>query len=201
PPPPAAAHPGDDVCFGGENNAYVSLDGAIATGEKEEPQAPSLVAVVKNRRLVTRQADLELDEILRYRPGTTLPRQIVAKALDQLRDAPDVQLDGKPIRAGSTPVVPIGRVEDEGAGFKVRVVRDPAIQEVFRNGIVRCGDELRAVSDGSLSPEQRTILGRGISFEASEVGKLVAEVIPDLRKKVPVEIRTSRLPEQGEPEP
>jgi hypothetical protein len=112
-----------------------------------------------------------------------------------------VRLDGKPIRAGNTPVVPIGRVEDDGQGFKVRVVRDPAIQEVFRNGIVRCGDELRAVSDGSLSPEQRTILGRGISFEPSEVGKLVSEVIPDLRKKVPVEIRTSRLPQEGEPEP
>ncbi len=181
--------------FRREKNDELSLDRAIVTGEKEEPLAPSLVAVVRNRRILTSQADLELDELLRYRPGTSLPRQLVARVLDQLRDLPDVRLDGATIRAGTAPVVPIGRVEDDGPGFKVRVVRDPSIEEVFRNGLVRCGDELRAVSDGALSPEQRQILSRGLSFDPSEVGKLVGEVIPDLQKKVPVEIRTSRLPE------
>jgi superfamily II DNA or RNA helicase len=194
-PPVVEAVPHVGYRFRRERNDELSLDRAIVTGEKEEPLAPSLVAVVRNRRILTRQADLELDELLRYRPGTTLPRQLVPKVLDHLRDLDDVRLDGAPIRAGSAPVVPLGRVEDDGLGFRVRVVRDPAIEEVFRNGLVRCGDELRAVSDGALSPEQRQILGRGVSFEPGDVGKLVGEVIPDLRKKVPVEIRTARLPE------
>ena len=72
---------------------------------------------------------------------------------------------------------------------------------MFRNGVVLCRaadggpPELRPVGDGGLSREQRLHLGRGVVFEPGDVGRLVGEFLPALRRHIPVEVRTKRLPE------
>ena len=59
---------------------------------------------------------------------------------------------------------------------------------------MRCGTELRYIGDGDLSREQRRILTRGIVFSVDEVGQLVGDMIPRLEQKIPVHVRTKRLP-------
>ena len=117
-----------------------------------------------------------------------------APSVRALSDVADVQLDGEPVTVGENPVVPHGWVEDHGGSFRLRIVRDPAVKEVFGNGIVRCGTELRYIGDGDLSREQRRILTRGIVFSVDEVGQLVGDMIPRLEQKIPVHVRTKRLP-------
>jgi superfamily II DNA or RNA helicase len=139
--------------------------------------------------------DLEIEQALSQRVERPVTREVAPRLLHMLSQSPDVQLDGEPVRCSKDPVVPIGRVDDDGDGFKLRIVRDRTISEVFANGVVRCGDALRPVSKGGLKREQYQALSKGIHYRVDDVQKLVADAIPALRQRIPVEIRTKRLPE------
>ncbi len=139
-------------------------------------------------------ADLEAERAVAQRFDMVIPRERMPRLLRALSECSSVTLDGEDIQAAASPVVPHGWVEDHGEGFRLRIVRDPSIKEVFANGVVRCQDGLHAISGGDLSREQRKVLARGVEFSVDEVGQLVAEVIPRLEQKIPVHIRTKRLP-------
>ncbi len=172
---------------------------AVRLGE-DEPFRGSL-ASPRVAALVADEADRAVEAAMLMAWETPVERPRVPRLLAALEGCEDVRLDGEPVRALARPVVPIGRVEDHGRGFRARIVRDPSIVEVFRNGAVLCRADdggpplLRPVGDGGLSREQRLHLGRGVVFEPGEVGRLVGEFLPSLRRRIPVEVRTERLPE------
>lgn len=139
--------------------------------------------------------DLEIEQALSQRVERPVTRELAPRLLHMLSQSPDVRLDGEPVRCSREPVVPIGRVDDDGDGFKLRIVRDGSISEVFANGVVRCGDALRPVSKGGLKREQYQALTKGIHYRVDDVQKLVADALPALRQRIPVDVRTSRLPE------
>ena len=145
-------------------------------------------------RLSFVDADTDAEVAVARRFGGVIPKERLPRLFRALSDVSDVQLDGEPVTVGEAPVVPHGWVEDHGGGFRLRIVRDPSVKEVFGNGIVRCGTQLRYIGDGDLSREQRRILTRGIVFSVDEVGQLVGDMIPRLEQKIPVHVRTKRLP-------
>ena len=139
-------------------------------------------------------ADIEAERAVAQRFDRIIPRERMPRLLRALSECPNVTLDDTPMAASASPVVPHGWVEDHGSGFRLRIVRDPGILEVFANGVVRTETGLHAISGGDLSREQRSVLSRGVEFSVDEVGQLVAEVIPRLEDKIPVHVRTKRLP-------
>ena len=139
-------------------------------------------------------ADRDAETAVARRFGSIVSRERLPRLFKALSDVSDVSLDGQPIIVGELPVVPHGWVEDHGGGFRLRLVRDPDIEEVFGNGIVRCGGAIRFIGDGDLNREQRRVLTRGIVFSIDEVGQLVGDMIPRLEKKIPVHVQTRRLP-------
>ena len=168
------------VVVGGEEE--VPLKGPVS-GNHDGPSRLSFV-----------DADTDAELAVARRFGGVVPKERLPRLFRALSDVADVQLDGEPVTVGEGPVVPHGWVEDHGGGFRLRIVRDPAVKEVFGNGVVRCGTELRYIGDGELSREQRRILTRGIVFSVDEVGQLVGDMIPRLEQKIPVHVRTKRLP-------
>ena len=160
----------------------VPLKGPVA-GKHDGPARLSFV-----------DADTDAEVAVARRFGGVVPKERLPRLFRALSDVSDVQLDGEPVTVGEAPVVPHGWVEDHGGGFRLRIVRDPAVKEVFGNGLVRCGTQLRFIGDGELSREQRRILTRGIVFSVDEVGQLVGDMIPRLEQKIPVHVRTKRLP-------
>jgi superfamily II DNA or RNA helicase len=160
----------------------VPLSGPVA-GKHDGPARLSFV-----------DADTDAEVAVARRFGSIVAKERLPRLFRALSDVADVQLDGEPISVGEEPVVPHGWVEDHGGGFRLRIVRDPAVKDVFPGGVVRCGDELRYIGDGGLSREQRRILTRGIVFSIDEVGQLVGDMIPRLEQKIPVHVRTKRLP-------
>jgi superfamily II DNA or RNA helicase len=139
-----------------------------------------------------------VEEVLDFRVDGVIERARAPRLLAALEDCTDVRLGGEPVQGRGAVVLPRIRVEDFGLGFRLRLVRDPGIEEVFANGVVRCGDELRPIASGDFSREQRQRLIAGVVFEASDVGRLVGEQLPWLRARVPVDVVTSRLPD-GQP--
>jgi superfamily II DNA or RNA helicase len=171
------------------------IDRVALTGEQEQPLTGALEGNHDGGpRLIYGDSDLAAEKALAHRFGVVIPRERVPRLFRAINDSDDVTLDGEPIEAAVAPVVPLGWVEDHGEGFRLRIVRDPSIDEVFRNGIVRCEKAVHAIGDGSLSREQRTVLGRGVVYTVSDVGQLVSETLPRLKEKIPVHIKTKRLP-------
>ena len=126
------------------------------------------------------------------RPGA--PRGLLQAALGPLRGLV-VTLDGAPIRCAPEPVEPMVVVQDDGDGWRVRLVRRPGIDEAFVNGILRMGDTLRPIGDVAIDLGLKQRLVQGVVFGPKEAGRLVTDFLPGLRKLVEVEVRTARLPD------
>ncbi len=177
-----------------EANALV-LDRLLVMDQVETVRNEGPVASIKTGLpLLIEDCDREVERALSFHFGGRIPKEAAHRVWDALQGANELTLDGEPVQSSGQPVIPIGRVEDDGKGFKVRIVRDRAITEVLGSGSVLCGDTIRPIGDGGLSPEKRQLLTRGVNFPPEEVGRLVAETIPTLRQSIPVEVRTARLP-------
>ena len=145
--------------------------------------------------LVTTQADVAVELALGSRRRGWLPREVMPKLLAALSRCADVRLDNVPITTSATPVGLRGCVVDEADGFKLFVEPDASVTEVFTNGAVLCGTTLRTVKEPELTAREREVLPTGRYFAASEALELVTEVLPALRKRLAVDIRTQRLPQ------
>ncbi|ETX00050.1 MAG: helicase [Candidatus Entotheonella factor] len=141
------------------------------------------------------QADLAVEHALGRLHGP-IPRERMPKLLGALAQCQDVCLDDQPIKTSSKDVLPHACVEDRGDGFALFIEPDPSIREVFKNGVVLCGETLRPVGQSGLNARERQELQGpdGRYFTAGDVAELVTEILPSLRKRIAVDIRTSRLP-------
>jgi superfamily II DNA or RNA helicase len=144
--------------------------------------------------VVITQVDVAMDHVLGSRPPGRLPRELMPKLLAALAPCSQVYLDNVPIKISLSPVLPQGRLVDQGDGFLLYVEAEPSISEVFTNGVVLCGDTLRLVGDSGLTAREREELPNGRVFSPDAVAELVTEVLPALRKRIPVEVRSTRLP-------
>jgi len=183
----------------GRSPSGLTLERVIVQGGKEHALEATLAALASGRvdgpGFVAAQADLAVELALGTHRRGLLPRQLTPKLLRRLAHCTDVTLDRRSIRISSEPVTPQGRLVDHGDGFRLYVEDDPAITEIFPNGVVLCGDTLRSIAETQLTGRERHELPGGRYYATDEVAQLVTEVLPNLRKRIPVDIRTERLPE------
>ena len=182
------------------------LDRCLVRLGEDHPLVGNLIGRSDGPLVLSTEVDHTIEEIYRNRWGGVIPRNVVSRLLFAVQLARDVTLDGERVDVSGEPVVPHGLVDDDpdprnAQGFRVRLVRDPGITEIFRNGVVMCGGQLRPIGRGDLNVEQRQALTRGIQYGVDDVHKLVAESIPALRSRIPVLIRTKRLPDSLESKP
>lgn len=182
----------------------LSLERVIHRGGRDLPLGGTLSQATAKGQLLLTDADLAVEDLaLRGLYGFRtargpVPRELAPQLLARLGECPDLTLDGAPIRCSGELILPRALVEDAAeGGFRLRLVRDARIEEVLGGGVVRCGETLHPTSDGGLDADQRQTLSRGVSYMPEQVSRLVSEAIPRLRQKIPVEIRTKRLPQTG----
>lgn len=142
------------------------------------------------------QDDLAVDSVWQNSHSADLDRATLGRVLKLLSGLGQITLDGTPIEVNGQPIVLRGILTDEGAGYRLKVGRDPSILESFGNGAVLCqGNILRALEAPLLSEEERVLVaGQGRFFNPSEVESLVVRIIPTLEKKLPIDIQSKRLP-------
>jgi superfamily II DNA or RNA helicase len=170
---------------------------------RDEPLPRSLSAYAAGRgdgpAPLVSAADLAVERLLDPRRGTVPAREAIQRLLAALVGCDDVSLDGQPVTVSLDPVLPIALVEDRGDGFALRLVPDPRHDESFANGVARCGTVIRPLGSPRLTAREREELPRGRYYPPDAAGRLVSEVIPELRARLPVEVRSERLPrEQAE---
>ena len=182
----------------------LSLQRVIRRDGRDLPLTSTLTAAATKLQVLLTDADLAVEELAvrglyGFRTGKgRIPRELAGQLLTALSDCPDLTLDGKPCRGSGEPMIPRLIVEDEpDGGFRVKLARDKRIEEVFGNGLVRAGSTLHAIGSGGIDHDTRVVYSRGVSYAPREVSRLVSEVIPRFKAKIPVEVRTKRLPEAG----
>jgi len=208
--------PGAAAAAGGRLRYHLLRDGGglaferrIVEGEREVRVEESLAAVASGRargpRFLATESDLAAERALAaaslLRGRGKVSGAAFTRILPALAGCEDVRLDGAPIRVSTEPVTPIGRVEDQGEGFRLSVVPDPAVTETFVGGVALCGDVLRPVRESRLTGRELQDLPRGRFYPPERAVELAGEVLPDLRARIPVEVRTQRLPRTGRAEP
>ncbi len=174
------------------------LDRHIVRGEESHPLKGSLSALSSGRidgpKFMATPADLAVERALGPRSADPLSLGVLKALLPQLQRCNDILLDGKPISVAADPVGPHGVLEDQGEGFRLFVEEDPSIRERFSGGVVRCGNSLCFLNKGQLTGRELADLPKGRSFSADQALELVTTILPDLEERIPVEIRTKRLP-------
>jgi superfamily II DNA or RNA helicase len=177
----------------------LTLQRVIVGGEEAHPVEATLSAIASGRaggpRFAASQADLAVEMALGTHRRGPVPRPIVERLFLALSGCAEVLLDGAPVLTSGAPVVPVATLEEQGDGFRLTVGRDPSVTAVFANGIALAAGVLRPVDETRLTGREMHELPQGKRFGPGDIAELVTEVLPSLRKRVPVEIRTDRLPQ------
>ncbi|MCZ7618284.1 MAG: DEAD/DEAH box helicase [Myxococcota bacterium] len=177
----------------------LSLSRVVAMADgREEALAVRLRALAAGRvsgpRVRVNEIDLAIDEALDDPRGGRLTRAVLARVLPLLARSEALSLDGAPVGFDPEPVAPQGILEDHPGGFRLRVELLPGVQERIADGFVRCGDVLRPLRETRLSGRELEELPRGVVFAPERASELASEILPDLTRRIPVDVRTARLP-------
>ncbi|HLL04904.1 MAG TPA: DEAD/DEAH box helicase [Myxococcaceae bacterium] len=174
------------------HRALVHADG------KEEPLEEGLAAVLaKPAQAATvqlEQSDMNADRLLEKRTRGALPPERLESLLRALESARNVLLDGRPVAISEEVVLPRAVVEDRGAQLVVTVAKDPRIVQVVSAGVALVGDALARLGETGMTGTWLQNLPMVRTFSAEQIGEVTSKVLPELARRMPIEVRSRRLP-------
>lgn len=174
---------------------------AVAADGGEQVLAVRLRALAAGRvagpRVAAEEIDLAVDDALDDPRGGPLGRAGLTRLLPLLARCTDVRLDGVPVRCEPEPLAPQGFVDDHAGGFLLRVELLPPGAQPVGEGFALVAGALRPLRETRLGARELAELPRGELFAPERAAELAAEVLPDLARRIPVEVRTRRLPRAG----
>ena len=160
--------------------------------------ARSLASVLANpveaARIQVEPCDLLADKLLlRPTKGALAPERLDA-LLRVLEPARTVIFDGTLVSVSSEPLLPRVTVEDRSEQTVLKVDRDPRVTEVVGPGLALCGDTLCKLGEQTLTGTRLENLPQERAFSPSQMGELTGKVLPDLARRMPVDVKSQRLP-------
>jgi hypothetical protein len=165
---------------------------------KEEPLEGSLASLMAQpaqaATLQVEQSDLVTDRLLERRLRGALSPEKLDALLTALQPARNVLLDGRPVAVSEELVVPRALVEDRGPQLVVTVTRDPRIVEVLSPGVVLAGDALARLGETAMTGQWLQNLPLVRTYGAEQLGEVASKVLPELARRLPIEVRSKRLP-------
>ena len=183
----------------GRESRRLTLERWIITPSKEVLLTATLAAVAEGRvdgpRFAASQLDLAIELVLGTHRRGPLPPPVLGKLFRHLARVAELTLDGEPVRVQVEPLSAVLVVEDDGPDFVVRLAPGDPVDERFENGVVRCGEALRLPVEPKLNARERSDFERGLRVPAGRAAELVTDRIPDWSRRIPVRVRTERLPD------
>lgn len=171
---------------------------AVVTPDGVETPLDSLAAVLANpsmaKQLQVEQHDLQADRLLEKKTRLALPPERAEALLGVLQPCRTVLLDGRPVAIAPEHLLPRVTVRDENDTIVVTVARDARVTEVLSAGVVVAGDTLFRLAETSFTGPWLEKLPVVRTFPASQAGEVSAQVVPELARRFPVEVTSSRLP-------
>jgi superfamily II DNA or RNA helicase len=177
----------------------LTLERVIARGgageTTETPLATTLSALLAQPGSVQpEQCDLLADRLLERRNRAALPPEKLDALLRVLVGAHNVLLDGRPVAVADEEILPRAIVEDRGAEVVLTIARDPRVTEVPSPGVALCGDVLCRLGELSLGGVFLQNLPVVRVYGERQMAELATRELPELARRLPLEMRTRRLP-------
>src|SRR6185437_7312951 len=184
--------------FSRADNGLALARSIVAADGAQTPLEGTLAGLLgdstKAAQLQVEQHDLVADRLLeRPTRGPLRPEQL-ARLLETLAPATRVFLDGQPIAINEEPVYPRAIVEERGPDLVLTLARDPRVTEVLAPGVALCGDVLARLGETERSGDWLQSLPSMRVFKQSQIGELSAQVLPQLARRLDVEVRTPKVP-------
>jgi hypothetical protein len=139
--------------------------------------------------------DLALERHLGTREWDWIPPGQMKGTLKLLSRLPEVMFEGRTVSMSLRPKSAVAVVSDHPSGFLLKVEQDSAIDEVFNNSTVRCGDTFHPLGEIGLSASELKKFRPGYVFRKAEFAELVGSILPSLRPRITVSVQTLKLPE------
>ncbi|HUP56401.1 MAG TPA: DEAD/DEAH box helicase, partial [Bdellovibrionota bacterium] len=160
------------------------------------------IAPLGGRTLSATREDMAVDAALGATRSGVLDASAIGPIFSALAPLSAIELDGKPVRVSAKAVGPRAAVTEEGGGFRLALETRGQALETFANGAALCEDGLHPRAEPSLSPEEGELLRSGRVFRGEDdLRALISGILPSLRTKLPVDVRTEKLPELMRLEP
>ncbi len=180
---------------GGLQLQRMLVDAAGAQAPLEKSLVALLAHPVEAAKLQLEQCDLLADRLLEKPTRVALVPERLDALLRVLEPARNVLLDGKPVAVAGEPVLPRALVEDRGGQIVVTVAKDARVSEVVSPGVALAGDALVRLGETELSGTWLQHLPIVRVFEPDQMGELTSRALPDLARRIPVDVRSRRLPQ------
>ncbi|QRN97607.1 helicase [Archangium violaceum] len=160
--------------------------------------ARSLASVLTNpveaARIQVEPCDLIVDKLLMKPTRGALPPERLDALLRALEPARTVLFDGNLVSVSSEPLLPRVTVEDRGEQTVLKVEKDPRVTEVVTPGVVVCGGSLCRLGEQALTGARLEKLPQERVFAPDQMGELTGKVLPDFARRMPVDVKSRRLP-------
>ncbi len=141
------------------------------------------------------EVDYEVDTIVGASRGKPFNPELMGLALGALDGCDRVLFEGELVHTSGDTVLPLGVIRNLRKGVRLEVVKNPSISEIVGRGVALCGDTLQPLGHTEITGEKLENLPFGKSVDPSEYAELVTELLPQLEADIPIDIRTTRLPE------
>jgi superfamily II DNA or RNA helicase len=174
----------------------LTLDRFILVGEQRTRLDGTLASVNGKYPLSPGPGDLVVDRILTAASRGVLRPGVWQSLLEALNGA-RVEFDGKPISVSAEPLLPTGRVFDDGEEIVLAVEQNAELSSVVELGLGRVGNTLRPLGLVELTGMKLERLPLKRRFPRSEVGELATKVLPEIEAKIKVVIQSTRMPRRG----
>jgi superfamily II DNA or RNA helicase len=183
----------------------LALERVVIHAGGEAPLTGTLSALASRRvagpPVSPSRVDLTVESVLGTQREGALPRGILRALLPLLEGHTEVSLDGRAVATSREPLGACARVSDDAGGFRLRVAFEPVPERDLGGGFVLCAGAIRELAPLALGAREREeLLGAGRRFSPDEAATLVADVLPSLARRMPVEVASERLP-SGRREP
>jgi len=169
----------------------------------EGPQEPYLGSFTRpgprgtqGPTLYPNHEDITIDRLVAGRQFGYLPIDRIPEVFGALASAPDVRFENRPVKVSTELVFPRAEVVDQPSGGVALVIdRDPRVTETLTGDIVLCGDTIHRLGELEIAGGRWDRLPIRRPFAKADFGTLVTKILPELRKRIPVDIKSRRLPQ------
>ncbi|MFP2903468.1 DEAD/DEAH box helicase, partial [Pyxidicoccus sp. 3LFB2] len=160
--------------------------------------ARSLTSVLANpveaARIQVEPCDLLADKLLARPTKGALPPERLDALLRVLEPARTIIFEGTLVSVSNEPLFPRVTVEDRGEQTVLKMEKDPRVTEMVGPGLALCGDTLCKLGEQTLTGPWLEKLPQERAFSPAQMGDLTGKVLPDLARRMPVDVRSQRLP-------
>jgi superfamily II DNA or RNA helicase len=146
------------------------------------------------RSVHVEQCDLQADRLLETGARGILPPSKLDALIRVLLGCRMVFLDGRQVVMSEEELLPSAVVTDFDDGVVVTIRRDPRITSVPSAGVVVFGDEIARHGELDLCGGFLQNLPAVRPYRAAQLGEVATRIVPDLYRRMQVELRTKRLP-------